>query len=162
VVASIFSGAFTAGALPAIAAVDQGSDVFVMRIGAAGKVLWAKTFGGGGDDVVRAIAVDKDANVFLTGDIHGPNLSFGGDVLVNADSIGMGTRDVFLAWLDGSEKYVASSAFGSTGDESPVGIGVDGSGSILVTGSFDEAIDFGAGKIRGSGAMNMFVARLAR
>jgi hypothetical protein len=162
VVAGIFSGSFTAGGQPAVAAVDQGSDVFIMRIGAAGNVVWAKTFGGAGDDVVRAITVDKDANVFLTGDFHGPNLSFGGDALVNADSVGKGTRDMFLAWLDGSGKYVASSAFGSTGDESPVSIGVDGSGNILIAGSFDEAIDFGAGEVRGSGAMNMFVARLAR
>lgn len=162
VVAGIFSGSFTAPGQPAVATVDQGSDVFVVRIGAAGNVLWAKTFGGGGDDVVRAITVDKDANVFLTGDFHGPNLSFGGDVLVNADSIGKGTRDVFLAWLDGGGKYVASSAFGSTGDESPVALGIDGSGNILIAGSFDDAIDFGAGKVRGSGAKNMFVARLAR
>jgi hypothetical protein len=162
VVAGTFSGSFTAPGLPAVAAVDQGFDVFVMRIGAAGSVVWAKTFGGGGDDIVRAITVDKDANVFLTGDFHGPNLSFGGDVLVNADNIGKGTRDVFLAWLDGSGKHVASSAFGSTGDESPVAIGVDGSGNILLAGAFDEAIDFGAGRVRGPGAMNMFVARLAR
>lgn len=162
VVAGIFSGSFTAPGEPPVGAVDQGSDMFVMRIGASGKVIWAKTFGGGGDDVVRGIAVDRDANVFLTGDFHGPNLSFGGDALVNADIIGKGTRDIFLAWLDGSGNYVASSAFGSSGDESPVSIGVDGAGNILLAGSFDEAIDFGAGKVRGSGAMNMFVARLAR
>jgi hypothetical protein len=51
VVAGTFSGSFTAPGQPPIAAVDQGSDVFVVRIGAAGNVVWARTFGGGGDDV---------------------------------------------------------------------------------------------------------------
>ncbi|MDB5216883.1 MAG: exported nucleotide-binding protein [Myxococcaceae bacterium] len=163
VVAGIFHNAFTVAGQAPMPAADGGYDMFVVRVDGTGKVVWAKTFGGGGDDIVRAITVDKDANVFLVGDFHGPNLSFGGDVLVNADAaVGRGTTDVFLAWLDGAGKHVYSSAFGSTGKESPVAVGVDGSGNILVTGSFDEAIDFGAGEVRGTGATNMFVARLAR
>jgi hypothetical protein len=35
-------------------------------------------------------------------------------------------------------------------------------GNILVAGSFDEGIDFGAGLVKAVGATDMFVARLAR
>lgn len=162
VVAGVFHGTFTPPGQTPIQATDAGSDMFVARVDGTGKVAWAKTFGGGGDDVVRGLTVDADANVFLVGDFHGPNLTFGGDVLVNADNQGRGTRDVFLAWLDGGGNHVYSAAFGSPGDESPSGVGVDGMGNIIVAGSFDQGIDFGAGLVRAVGATDMFVARLAR
>jgi hypothetical protein len=162
VVAGVFHGEFAMpGGMP-IPATDAGSDLFVARVDGTGKVMWSKTFGGGGDDVVRGLAVDGDANVFLVGDFHGPNLSFGGSVLINADSQGRGTRDVFLAWLNGDGEHVYSAAFGSPGDESPIGVGIDGTGNILIAGSFDEGIDFGAGRVKAVGATDMFVARLAR
>ena len=162
VVAGVFRGTFTPPGQMPIPATDAGSDLFVARIDGNGNVVWAKTFGGGGDDVVRGIAVDPDANVFLVGDFHGPNLTFGGDVLINADNQGRGTRDVFLAWLDGAGNHVYSAGFGSPGDETPIGVGVDGMGNIVVAGSFDQAIDFGAGLVRAVGTTDTFVARLAR
>ena len=162
VVAGVFHGSFTPPGQVPIQATDAGSDLFVARVDGKGSVVWAKTFGGGGDDVVRGITVDADANVFLVGDFHGPNLTFGGDVLVNADNQGRGTRDVFLAWLDGAGNHVYSGAFGSPGDESPIGVGLDGMGNIVVAGSFDQGIDFGGGLVRAVGATDMFVTRLAR
>ncbi len=162
VVAGVFQGTFTPPGKMPVVAVDSGSDVFVMRVGPTGSVIWAETFGGHGDDVVRGIAVDPDANVFLVGDFYGPGLTFGGGPLVNSDSQGRGTRDMFLAWLDGNGNHVFSSAYGTPGDESPVAVGVDAMGNVVVTGSFDEGIDFGAGIVRAAGASDMFVARLAR
>jgi len=135
-----------------------------MRIGPTGNVIWAKTFGGNGDDVVRGIAVDADANVFLVGDFYGPGLTFGTttDVLINSDSQGRGTRDMFLAWLDGNGTHVYSSAYGSPGDESPIAVGLDGMNDVVVAGSFDQGIDFGSGLVTATGARDMFVARLKR
>jgi hypothetical protein len=162
IVAGVFHGAFTAPGQMSVAAVDAGSDVFVARIDSKGAVLWVKTFGGGGDDVVRGVSVDGDANVFFVGDFHGPNLTFGGDLLFNADNQGRGTRDVFLAWLDGGGNHVYSASFGSPGDETPAAIGIDGTGNIVIAGSFDQGIDFGSGLVRAVGATDMFVTRLAR
>jgi hypothetical protein len=164
IVAGVFHGSFTAPGKPAIQATDVGADLFVMRIGPTGNVIWAKTFGGNGDDVVRGIAVDGDANIFLVGDFYGPGLTFGtaNDVLFNSDTQGRGTRDMFLAWLDGTGKYVYSSAYGTPGDESPIGVGLDGMNDVVVAGSFDEGIDFGSGLVRATGAKDMFVARLMR
>lgn len=110
----------------------------------------------------EAVAVDADANIFLVGDFHGPGLTFGGNVLIDSDDQGRGTRDMFLAWLDGSGNHVFSSAYGSPGDESPVAVGIDGMGNVVVTGWFDQGIDFGAGLVRAAGATDMFVARLSR
>ena len=164
VVAGVFHGSFTPPGQTPIQATDSGSDLFVMRIGPTGDVIWAKTFGGNGDDVVRGVAVDPDANIFLVGDFFGPGLTFGStnDVLVNSDSQGRGTRDMFLAWLDGAGTHVFSRAYGSPGDESPIAVGLDAMNDLVVAGSFDQGIDFGSGLVRATGTKDMFVTRLSR
>ena len=62
-----------------------GSDVLVVKYASSGTFVWAKTWGGGGDEGVNRIAVGPDGYIYVTG---------------GTDSFGAGWYDVFLLKLD--------------------------------------------------------------
>ena len=101
---------------------------------------------------------------------------FGGTPLTSrrpetADGIGLGPQgdDLFVAKYSGSDgSHVWSKGFGSGGDEWGNGVSVDGSGDVVITGSFGDSVpgafprlDFGGGPLTSAGAHDIFVAKLA-
>ena len=138
------------------------TDSFVVRIDAAGKVVWARTYGGPGHDRVRSITADAAGNIFLTGQFNGPTMDFGAIRLTNADVSGLGTNDVFVAWLDGLGNIVYARRFGDGADDDAAAIGLDSAGNVVVAGLFKKSIDFGSGVLTARGATDMFVAKFAR
>jgi hypothetical protein len=160
IAAGAFDGTFGVPGGPSVNA--QATDIFVVRVDATGKVVWSKTFGGAGIDLVAAVAADADGNVFLTGTFDGPTLDFGGAPLANADKNGTSTHDVFVAWLDGTGKHLYSARFGDEREDNVAGIALDGTGRVVLAGSFEGAIDFGTGPLRARGKSDLFVAKFAR
>lgn len=128
------------------------TDVFVARFDAAGEVLWARRFGGAGDQLATSVAVDPFGNIVVAGAFSGA-LDFGGDAL-DADPNSGAT---FLAKLDGAGQPLAARAFGP-GVSLP-SVGVDGGGNIVLTGQMEGSVDFGLGPIESAGFMDVFVAR---
>jgi len=139
------------------------ADVFVARLDKNGSVVWVKTFGGTGTDLARAVTADSTGNIFLTGRFSGPTIEVDGTTLTNADKVtGLGTNDVFVIWLDSDGHARSSSRFGGGGDDDVDAIGVDGSGNVVIAGSFDRTIDFGKGVLTARGRVDLFVAKFAR
>lgn len=68
-----------------------GADVFVARLDAAGAHLWSQVFGGPGDQVAQAVAVDGAGDVYLAGQLGG-EADFGHGLLRSE-----GAADLFLA-----------------------------------------------------------------
>src|SRR4029434_11182450 len=99
--------------------------------------LWAERFGSSGDDLGRAITVDSNGDVLITGNFQG-TVDFGGGGLTRA-----GLNDIFVAKFSGVDgAHIWSTRFGSTGDDFGNGIAVDGSGNVLVAGTFNGTVDF--------------------
>jgi hypothetical protein len=120
-----------------------------------GVLLWAKSFGDGGDQRATSIAADPSGNVLVTGYFSG-TVDFGGGPLVCA-----GSNDVFIAKLNGSTgTHIWSKRFGDVSGQSAQGIAVDASGNALVVGNFSGTVDFGGGPLAAAGAANAFVAKL--
>lgn len=161
VVAGVFDGTLE---LPGAAPVSTKglADVFVLRVDAAGAVVWSRTLGGAGADRVRSIAADGAGNVFLAGSFAGPSLDTGGAVLANADVAGRGTSDAFLVWLDGKGAPVFSQRFGGADDDVASAVGLAGNGDLVVAGSFQGAVDFGKIAVQARGRSDTFVVKLAR
>lgn len=162
VIAGKFDGQLSAPGRPT--ATSKGNiDIFLARIDAAGKVVWAETFGGTGDDVVHAVVVDDKGNIFMTGAFTSPRLDLGGGDLVNADAFGLGTSDVFVGWLEAERgAHVYSARFGDGQRDSATALGIDGSGNIVITGGFERTIDFGSGALHATGSIDTYVVKLAR
>ncbi|HCK22592.1 MAG TPA: hypothetical protein DHW15_10640 [Bacteroidetes bacterium] len=89
-----------------------GQDVWVMRIGGGGAVVWSKHFGGSGDDVGRSIIYTNEQYI-----ITGYTFSNDFDVSGNHDATGL-TEDVWVLNLDidGNINWQYC-AGGSSGDE---------------------------------------------
>jgi hypothetical protein len=132
-----------------------GYDVFLAKYAAAdGQYLWGKRFGGTGDDYGDAVAVDANADVYVTGNFPG-TVNFGGGAVTS-----FGSTDGFVAKYAGTDgHYVWAKPFGGTGGDAGSGVGVDGQGNVTVTGYFSGVVNFGTGAVTSAGATDGFAVK---
>ncbi len=121
------------------------SDLLVAKFDAAGNHLWSARYGGVGNEIGTAVAVDKSGDVIVTGYFSG-SFNLGGDTLVASGT------DVFVAKLDGSGKHIWSEALGGSGNQAARHAGVDDAGEIAVIGMANPAVDLGGGPKRATAA----------
>jgi hypothetical protein len=120
-----------------------------------GTHLWSRRFGGTSFDQGLGVAVDGSGNVLVTGVFEG-TVDFGGGPLTSA-----GIIDIFVAKYSGTDgSHVWSRRFGSTIFDEGLGVAVDGSGNVLVTGVFEGTVDFGGGPLTSAGGNDIFLLRL--
>ena len=131
-----------------------GLDVFVARLDSDGGIVWAKTFGGSGNEAANAVAVDSAGRTIVTGTFDG-TVNFGDGALVS-----QGANDVFLVVLDTTGGTVWSLGYGDADEQSSAAVAVDSAGNIVVAGTFAGAMNFGLGTIQSHGATDAFVAKL--
>jgi hypothetical protein len=120
--------------------------------------LWSKRFGDTGFDLGQAVAVDGSGDVVVTGPFEG-TVDFGGGPLTSAG----GFADIFIAKFSGVDgSHLWSKSFGGAHFDLGVGVAVDGSGDVLVTGIFEEGtVDFGGGPLAITGGFDMFLAKFS-
>src|SRR5207247_3070043 len=99
-------------------------------------VLWAKRFGGSGDEFGNAVAVDRNGDVLVTGTFAG-SITFGGATL---STIG-GGRGMFVAKLSGATgAHIWSKNLLCGSESSGLGVAVDSAGNALVGGFYLGAV----------------------
>src|SRR2546427_1581840 len=131
----------------------NGYSVVVAKFSPAGAHLWSKGIGDSFSNSGNAVAVDPSGNIAVTGAFSGP-ADFGGGVLTSAGV------DHFLAKLAPTGGHRWSRRFGSAlAVHAGNGVACDGSGNVLVTGSFENSIDLGAGWATSFAHKDMFVAK---
>jgi hypothetical protein len=128
------------------------TDIFLASYDAAGNHRWSKRYGGTSLDSGYAVAVDGSGNVYLTGRFD-EALDVGGAPLTCA-----GKSDVFLASFTSTGAHRWSKSFGGPGQDLGIGLDLDSSGNIYVTGSFEDTVNFGGGPLTSSGGLDVFVA----
>lgn len=139
------------------------SDFFLAKFDPMGNHVWSRTFGD--DSIVQqnAIVASADGDVVMTGVFDG-TISFDGDSYTSA------AKDVFVVKLDGSDGSVLwSRSYGDVAgqpanDQSPSGIAIDNSGSVVVAGNFVGTVDIGPGsgstELTADGGVDIFAFRL--
>jgi hypothetical protein len=132
-------------------------DVFVAKLTPMGIWEWASSAGGGNSDFAGGVAMDSSGNVVMTGSFSSPMAIFGATTLIN-----LGNRNSFVAKLTPAGSWLwATRAGESNGDADGYGVAVDGSGSVVVTGSFNTpTLTFGTATITNMGNTDIFVAKL--
>jgi len=132
-----------------------GSDMFVLKLGGDGSLVWGRVFGGATDESATAVAVDPAGQVLVGGSFSG-TLSLGGNQLTSA-----GGADVLVMKLAASgSPVIYARGFGGMGYEYLLGVDADAAGSAIVTGTFGGTIDFGAGLLTTAGQDDIFLAKL--
>src|SRR5438093_282408 len=131
----------------------NGYTIVVAKFSPAGEHLWSRGFGDSFSNSGNGVAVDPSGNIAVTGAFSGP-ADFGGGTLFSSGV------DVFLAKLSPTGGHVWSRHFGAAlAVHAGNGVACDGSGNVLVTGSFENSIDLGGGWTRSFARKDMFVAK---
>jgi hypothetical protein len=147
-----FSGVVDFGGGPLASA--SGTDIFIAKLDPNGAHLWSQRFGGAGDGIGEAIAIDSVGNVLVTGSFSGV-VDFGGGPLTSA-----GGTDIFVAKFDPNGAHLWSQRFGDAADQEARSIATDGSQNVLATGVLGGAADFGGGPLASAGSTDVFVVKL--
>lgn len=138
-VAGTFSGTFNFGGTVLTSA--GGLDVFISKFNSAGTLQWVKGYGATGTEVVTCLTLDPSGNVIIGGNFSG-TANFGG---TNMPAVGQ--QDIFVAKYDSGGNFVWEKGFGSTLDDVANGVATDSSGNVILTGYFEDNINFGGGTI---------------
>ena len=156
------SGATKGVILPTGTAVAGGGmDIVVAKIDAStGAVIWGEQFGGAGDQICEAVAIDNNGDVIITGNYNG-TLNFGGSTTAfpAADS---SLALLFVAKLNGATGApVSALTWGTAGRSDAYGLTVDANNNIVLAGSIGAAIDLGGGiSMPWAGLTDAFVMKL--
>lgn len=152
--------------LPVTAGVFQnvsggGSDAFVMKMNTDGTApAYSTYFGGAGDDLGYAVAVDSSGNAFVTGTTDSINFQTTTGASQTARG---GGKDAFVSKLNASGALVYSTYLGGSLDEESFGIALDGSGHAYVTGrtrSPNFPVTTGSFQTTSGGGGDAFVAKV--
>ena len=137
-----------------------GNDVFVAKYDALGNVLWAKSAGGAQDDDAYGIATDDQANIYITGRMTSPSITFDTSIAFNSNQ---GFAEIFLVKFEaGGNVAWARTAAGSNNDEA-YSVTTGSSGDVYITGFF-RSLTIGFGNkllLNTSPAREMFVAKFS-
>ncbi len=131
------------------------ADVFLVKYSPSGQHLWSQRFGGSGNDTGMAVATDGTGNVFVTGSFEG-SVNFGGGSLTSS-----GQRDIFVAKYSATGQHLWSKKFGSTGDEVGYGLAVDSLGDVVLSGKFQNSVNFGGTALTSAGGDDIFLVKLS-
>jgi hypothetical protein len=149
----IFSDKITIDNIDLVSA--GGIDFYVAKLNPMnGHVLWAKRFGGLGNDSAAAFAVDASNDVYVAGRFENA-VDFGGGTLTSS-----GSADAFvvkLASADGSHAW--SRKVGGTAFDGAQGIAVRGS-AVVLTGGFADSVTVDATTLTSTGQGDIFVVGL--
>ena len=139
-----------------------GYDVFVLKLDSAGDFQWGAQVGGTSDDHGHGLAVDGSGNVLVTGIFQGTADFDPGAGTVNLTSAG--GNDAFVLKLNATGAYQWAGRVGGTSGDVGHGVSVDGSGNVLVTGTFQGTVDFdpgaGTANLTSAGGDDVFIVKL--
>ncbi|MDC0739910.1 hypothetical protein [Polyangium mundeleinium] len=134
-----------------------GGDAFVARLsGVNTNSKWSVKIG---DDAslqrAYAVAVGPSGEIAVTGMFAG-SITVAGTTFTSLTSV-----DAFLLVFepDGALRFGKKLGDTTGGDQIGTAVAFDAAGNVVVTGSFDGAIDFGAGAVPSAGASDVFVAK---
>ena len=138
------------------------TDVFVLKLGAAGNFIWAKGFGGTNIDNGASIALDANNDLLITGSFRGlgdfdPTI---GTFYITSN----GQTDGFISKFDASGNFIWAKAMGGTSYDNGTAIITDPANNIYTVGVFRDTVDFDPGvstfNLISNGSNDVFVQKL--
>jgi len=106
-------------------------DIFIVKYSSDRVKQWTRRLGGTGREMVRDIAIDSSANIYLTGYT---NSSLDGNSA-------LGNYDIFVAKYNSNGEKQWTKQIGSSSDDRGYSIAVDDSGSSYITGMAKGGLD---------------------
>jgi outer membrane protein assembly factor BamB len=155
VVTGIFRGELDFGA-GTLTAFDAQYDVFAVKLSPSGEALWTTSLAGSGDDISRALAIDRaDGSIYVAGEARY-------DLTAGAlGTVAGGDQDAFLIKLAADGEPLWIRRWGDDRAQQPFGLAVDRQGNVVLVGTFEGQMDFGSTTIASPGGRGIFVVKIA-
>jgi hypothetical protein len=121
------------------------SAAYIIKYNTFGTALWAKNIDGTGNDVARGVAVDVSGNIYVTGYYSTAGITV--DAVTLAAPLN-GGQAAFIIKYNASMTALWAKKIDSTGSDLAMGVAVDASGNVYVTGYYATGaitVDAGAG-----------------
>lgn len=137
-------------------------DAFVMMLDGTGAYQWANTFGGVDSESCTEVVIDNNGDIVVTGNYMNTVDFDPGPGVFNLTAAG--SVDVFIQKLDNLGNFIWTKSAGGTGFDLGSSLGVNSTNDIIVTGGFQNVVDFDPGaavfNLTSSGSMDIFVLKL--
>jgi hypothetical protein len=131
------------------------TDTFLIKLSPAGNLLWVASIGSIGPDEPAAITVDASGNAYVTGRFSS-TADFGGTRLTARLK-----TDMFVAaYAANNGALLWARGYGSAGTEGGTGIAFTSDNNLVVTGYFQDSIDFGGGALTSAGSYDIVLLSL--
>ncbi|MGA1839331.1 MAG: fibronectin type III domain-containing protein, partial [bacterium] len=117
-----------------------------------GNILWSKGFGDVLGDKGSSVAVDSEHNVIMVGALGCGSADFGGGEIGGK---------IFIAKFSSKGQHLWSKAFNILGGQA-FDVVVDSEDNIIMTGFFEEAVDFGGGPLSSTGSYPTFIVKFSK
>jgi len=133
--------------------ISQGGwDVFVAKLSTNGEWYWVRSAGGNEYDEGHDVAVDSNGNAYIVGEFTS-SATFGNTTLVS-----QGGLDVFVAKLNADGVWQWAVNAGGNTDSRGLGISVDATGFVYITGVFEGEASFGTLNFVSQGQYDLFLS----
>jgi hypothetical protein len=138
-------------------------DAFIAKYDPAGSYLWGFNLGGNLNENGACLTVDAASNVYLTGSFQNTADFDPGTGTINLTAATPSVTDVYIAKYNSTGNYQWAFNTLCNGGGNGVGIDVDGSGNVYVTGNFTGNSDFDPSLVTHNlssvGSSDMFLAK---
>ncbi len=139
--AGVFQGVFDAdpGAVSWELTSSGKTDIFLAKFRPDGTLIWATSFGGVAEDILKGMAISQGGQVYLTGSFK-QQIRFGQPNNLNS----AGRNDIFIIKISENAQLVWAKRIGAGGRDAASSISLD-EGFAYLTGFFSGTVDFDPG-----------------
>ncbi|MCD6598803.1 MAG: T9SS type A sorting domain-containing protein, partial [Bacteroidales bacterium] len=130
------------------------ADVFIARYSSDGAVQEVASAGGSGGEIIQCLAIDSLSNVYISG-WYMDNITIGGEKHYSS-----GVYDIFIAKYKPNSGFIWSKSIGGYGSDEARGMVLSPDNNILLSGMFEESVDFGLKTLNSDGWSDGFVAQI--
>ncbi len=138
-------------------------DIYISKLDASARFIWAKKIGGTNRDEAFSIALDATGNIFTTGSFSGTvDFNPGAQLFYHTSA---GAKDIFISKLNTNGDFIWARRMGGVEDDIGHSISLDASGNVYTTGTFKETVDFdpkppSVYNLTSAGFTDIFVSKL--
>jgi hypothetical protein len=131
---------------------SDNADVLVHRYSSEGELRWGRAIGAPSNQFAEDIAGGASGAV-VAGYFEG-NFDLGGPPLVSS-----GASDIFVAKVGPEGGHLWSARFGTASTEQAFRVATDPDENVILTGGFEDTVDFGGGPLAGTSALNPYLVK---
>ncbi len=128
------------------------SSSFILKLNEQGEFIWARQITSTNTIYTRAIATNKNQEVFITGNFSGEIVA-GNTTQPATINNPKNFKDLFVLKLNGNGETAWAKHFAGTGEEQSLGIAADNKGGVAICGFFSGMLTMG-----GTGLVRTYVS----